>query len=571
MNKRLLLASSQLFIASQSTVALLQPSHILDSISKSNLHRMNSSSQESQTWSSSDPADSVDARKRLNIWPLDDDNAKLLDEVHPKSWPNTKEDTVYDLIAIGAGAGGLVSSRQVARRGGRSVMISAHLAGGDCLNVGCVPSKALIRSARMIREVRKAQSHPEFGVQIGGSVDVDFNAIMQRMRKLRAEIAPVDGHERGKDIGVDVFQGFGRFVDESTIEVVPSSGDEDPIRLKFKKAAICTGGRATIPDNIPGLKKAPYTTNETLFNLGKLPNHMVILGSGVVALEMAQVFATYGSKVTVLVRSDTLFPRSDPDAGPYLQKSLEESSNVEFVKLAKLQNVETLRDADGDDLPLMKLSISANGEEMEIESDCLLVAAGRTPNVENLNLEAANVDFDVKQGILVDDLSKSVSNPNVFSVGDCTAGVPRLTHMSGEMAKVVVNNAIFDDDWKLSSLVVPACMYTEPEFASVGDVTGDNDSVDIYTASLEHIDRAILDGDREGYVKIFCKKGTGTIVGCSLIAGRAGELINEVTLAMKHNIPLEGIGRNIHCYPTTGDAVMGCGLQLINSKWKRLD
>jgi pyruvate/2-oxoglutarate dehydrogenase complex dihydrolipoamide dehydrogenase (E3) component len=143
--------------------------------------------------------------------------------------------------------------------------------------------------------------------------------------------------------------------------------------------------------------------------------------------------------------------------------------------------------------------------------------------------------------------------------------------MSGEMAKVVVNNAIFDDDWKLSSLVVPACMYTEPEFASVGDVTGDNDSVDIYTASLEHIDRAILDGDREGYVKIFCKKGTGTIVGCSLIAGRAGELINEVTLAMKHNIPLEGIGRNIHCYPTTGDAVMGCGLQLINSKWKRLD
>ena len=181
------------------------------------------------------------------------------------------------------------------------------------------------------------------------------------------------------------------------------------------------------------------------------------------------------------------------------------------------------------------------------------------------------MDFDTKGGILVNDHSRSTSNPNIFSVGDCTAGVPRLTHMSGEMAKVVVNNAIFDDDWKLSSLVVPACMYTEPEFASVGDVTGDNDSVDIYTASLEHIDRAILDGDREGYVKIFCKKGTGTIVGCSLIAGRAGELINEVTLAMKHNIPLEGIGRNIHCYPTTGDAVMGCGLQLINSKWKRLD
>ena len=555
-----------LFVASPLTKALLQSS----STCKITSLAMSTSSQ--TQWSSSELTDSVEARQRLKIWPLDDANKKLLDAVAPKTWPNGEqdEDTVYDLIAIGAGAGGLVSSRQVARRGGKSAMISANLAGGDCLNVGCVPSKALIRSARMIREVRKAQNSPEFGVKIGGTVDVDFGAIMQRMRDLRAEIAPIDSHERGTEIGVDVFQGFGRFVDKNTVEVV-SPGDENPIQLKFKKAAICTGGRATIPTNIPGLKKAPYTTNETLFNLIKLPKTMVILGSGVVALEMAQVFATFGSEVTVLVRSDTLFPRSDPDAGPYLQKSLEESSNVKFLKQAKLANVETLKEADGDELPLMKLSIESNGEEMEIEAECLLVAAGRSPNVEKLNLEAANVDFDPKRGILVDDLAKSVSNPNVYSVGDCTADVPRLTHMSGEMAKVVVNNALFDDDWKLSSMVVPSCMYTEPEFASVGEVTGDKESVDIYTASLEHNDRSILDGEKEGYVKIFCEKGTGKIVGCSMIAGRAGELINEVTLAMKHNIPLEGIGRNIHCYPTTGESIMGCGLQIINSKWKRLD
>lgn len=297
---------------------------------------------------------------------------------------------------------------------------------------------------------------------------------------------------------------------------------------------------------------------------------MVILGSGVVALEMAQVFATFGSKVSVIMRGDTLFPRGDPDAGPYLQKSLEESSNVEFIKSASLTKVETLKvPENNDDLPLMRLSITSNGEESELESDCLLIAAGRTPNVENLNLEAANIDYDVKEGILVDDNSKS-TNPDVYSVGDCTAKVPRLTHMSGEMAKVVVQNALFEDDWKLSSLVVPATMYTEPEYATAGIVTG-GDDVDVYTASLEHNDRAILEGDREGYAKIFCKKGTGEIVGTSIIASRAGEIINEVTLAMKHGIPLEGIGRNIHCYPTTGEVVMTCGLQLINSKWKRLD
>jgi pyruvate/2-oxoglutarate dehydrogenase complex dihydrolipoamide dehydrogenase (E3) component len=408
-----------------------------------------------ETWSASNPNDSKDAKDRLKIWPLDDDNVKLLDEVHPKSWPNhkgTNPDMVYDFIAIGAGAGGLVSSRQVARRGGKSAMISAHLAGGDCLNVGCVPSKALIRCAKMIREVRKAQTRPEFGVRVD-NVEVDFGAIMQRMRSLRAEIAPVDGHELGESIGTDVYQGFGRFVDENTIEVTPPSG-EKPIHLKFKKAAICTGGRASIPNGIPGLEKAPYTTNETLFNLTKLPSRMIILGSGVVALEMAQVFAAFGSKVTVLVRGNSLFPQSDEEAGPYLQKSLE-ACDVQFLKMAKINNVETLQKAESEeDLPLMKISINVDGKELELEAECLLVATGRSPNVENLNLEAAGVEYDVKKGILIDDHARSISNPNVFSVGDCTAGVPKLTHMSGEMAKVVVNNALFDDDWKLSSLVV---------------------------------------------------------------------------------------------------------------------
>jgi len=312
-------------------------------------------------------------------------------------------------------------------------MISAKLSGGDCLNAGCVPSKALLRAARLVREVRLAVKDRNFGVMIGGEgigsegggVSVDFPRIMERMRRLRAEIAPVDGHARGSDLGVQTFQGFGRFVSPDTLE---------------------------------------------------------------------------------------------------------------------------------------------------LECECLLVATGRSPNVEGMGLEAANVDYDPKRGILIDDNARSPGNPNVYAVGDCCAGVPRLTHVSGEMAKVVVQNALFQDSWKVSSLVIPACMYTEPEYATAGLSTAPDDEVDTYMTTLEHNDRAILDGDNHhGFVKILCKKGTGSIVGCTIVAARAGEMINEVTLAMKNDIGLEGIGRNIHAYPTTGEAIMMCGLQLINSKWKRLD
>lgn len=534
------------------------------------------------TWNHENIQDSLIVKDKLNIWPLDENNAKLLNEVHPKEWDvsaysQDSGDVVYDLIAIGAGAGGLVSSRQAARRGAKSAMISAHLAGGDCLNVGCVPSKALIRCARMIREVKLAKQNAEFGVKISGEVEVDFETIMKRMRKLRAEIAPIDGHERGKDIGVNVFQGFGRFIDHETVEVDPIDLNDDlkntkkPIRLKFKKAAICTGGRAKVPSDIPGLKSSPFVTNETLFNLTKLPKRMVILGSGVVALEMAQTFATFGSEVIVIVRSHTLFPRGDPEAGPYIQKCLEESGHVKFLMNTQLENVKTLhKPTQQSDLPLMQLKVKVGDEVENIDSvDCLLVAAGRVPNVQGMNLEAANITYDVDNGILVDDNARSISNPNVFSVGDCTAGVKRLTHMSGEMAKVCVQNALFEDDWKLSSLVVPSTMYTEPEFASVG-VTNEDANVEVFKASLEHNDRAILDSDREGYVKIYCNKDTGKIEGCSIIASRAGEMINEVTLAMKYGLTLEQIGRNIHCYPTISESVMSCGIQKINSKWKVL-
>ena len=430
-----------------------------------------------------------------------------------------------------------------------------------------------MRAAKSIAEVKRCA---EFGVVLSGNGEkdtftVDFAKIMQRLREKRTQIAPADGHEGTAGTGAHVFQGFGTFTGPNTIQV----GDAT---LKFKQAVIATGGRPMIP-SIPGLDKAPYTTNERLFNLQTLPPRMVILGAGVIALEMAQCFAMFGSQVTVIQRRSRLFEskHGDPEAAEILQKELEKSG-VTFLS-GSTKQVTTLREdskADSTQLPLMRLAVETSDETTEeVECECLLVATGRVPNIEKLNLEAADIEYETGKGVKVNDFAQT-SNPNVYAVGDCVANVPRLTHMSGEMAKLVVQNSLFGDDWKLSSFVVPAVAYTEPEYATAGIYSAElaaqqGIAVDTYRAGLEHNDRGILESSNVGFCKIFCKQGTDEIVGCTIVAERAGEMINEVTLAMKNKIGLRAIGRNIHAYPTTGEAVMGCGIQYINSHWERLD
>jgi pyruvate/2-oxoglutarate dehydrogenase complex dihydrolipoamide dehydrogenase (E3) component len=442
----------------------------------STVSKVLSSEMSAAPWSAGDSLHEEQAREELEIWPLDESNVILLNQVHPRTYDiNREPHEVYDLIAIGAGAGGLVSSKQSARRGAKSAMISEKLAGGDCLNVGCVPSKALLRSARAMKEISRAA---EFGISVE-NVKVDFPAVMKRLRQLRAKIAPVDGHEATEAAGTHVFQGRGRLTGPNTLEVNGQS-------LKFKVCVLATGGRPVIP-GIDGLKEAPYTTNERLFNLEELPPRMVILGAGVIALEMAQSFALLGSKVTVINRSSRLFESKggDKEAGETLQQELEKDG-VTFVSSAKVKSVETIATGEGGSFPLMKVLLA----DQELECECLLVATGRAANVENLGLEEGGVEYMVGKGVVVNDLGQSVSNPSVYAVGDCAAGVARLTHMAGEMAKLVVQNGLAGDEWKLSrsvllhvlyivrgdhiffalltnisrlySLVVPAVAYTEP-------------------------------------------------------------------------------------------------------------
>lgn len=488
---------------------------------------------------------------------------------------------LYDLIAIGAGAGGLVSSKQSARRGAKSAMISEKLAGGDCLNVGCVPSKALLHAAKTINTIRNGQQYIVSSNDNDNNIVVNFEHIMQRMRYLRTKIAPDDGHAGTSGTGAHVFQGRGEFINKDTIRITSNSNSE-PIEIKFRKAVIATGGRPSIPTNIPGLLEAPYTTNESLFNLITLPKNMIILGSGVVALEMAYCFATFGSKVTVLIRKKSLFESKygDIESSQIIQKALE-NVGVTFINEANIKQVNTIRPINENyikELPLMEVTIETKGkqEPIVLECECLLVATGRSPNIEKLGLENAGIDYKNGKGIVVNDLAQSISNPNVYAVGDCVADVPRLTHVAGEMAKLVIQNSLFNDTWALSSLVIPAVMYTDPEYANVGIYSNEmaikhNIEVDIYRASLEHNDRAILEENNIGYCTIICQKGTDKILGSTIISERAGEMINEVTLAMKNNIGLRAIGRNIHSYPTLGEVVMSCGISYINSNWERLN
>ena len=332
-------------------------------------------------------------------------------------------------------------------------MISAELAGGDCLNAGCVPSKALLRCAKLIREARKvAAPDNDFGVSFrprdpagdkgghkpwptgGIEVDVDFPRIMRRMRRLRSEIAPVDGHARGASLGADTFQGRGVFVSPSSVEVVEHGkalGDASNPVLRFRRAVVATGGRPNVPDNIPGLEDAPYTTNLNLFNLQRLPRRMVVLGAGIVALEMAQAFSTFGAEVTVLQRS-RLLSKGDEEAAGVLRLALEKEG-VKFLSGVDVEGVETLRrpsPTDGEQLPLMSVSLTCDefSAPASLECECLLLALGRNANVQSMGLDAAKVEYHPTNGVFVNNYAQSTSNPNVYAVGDCVANVPRLTH-----------------------------------------------------------------------------------------------------------------------------------------------
>ena len=475
------------------------------------------------------------------VLPWDAHNQKLVSNVHPADWKNPRPASRYNLVVIGGGTAGLVSAVGAAGLGAKVALIEKHFMGGDCLNVGCVPSKAIIRSARAVAAVREAA---EFGVNVRPGTTVDFGRVMERMRRLRADLSPHDSARRLTELGVDVFLGAGKFIGADTIEVGGQT-------LHFRKAVIATGARAAVPP-IPGLKDVPCLTNETLFSLTELPKRLGVIGAGPIGCEMAQSFARFGSEVFLVEAEHGILPREDRDASEIVRTSLERDG----VKLLCCgQDLKLARDPNG-----VRLQVGSHGRGYDVLVDQLLVAVGRAPNVEGLGLETVGVGFD-RKGVKVNDRLQT-ANPRVYACGDVCSAYP-FTHAADFMARIVIQNALFKGRAKASSLLIPWATYTSPEIAHVGlyekDANAQGIEVSTFTQELSKVDRAILDGETEGFVRVHVRKGTDEIVGATVVAAHAGDLIGELTLAMKGKLGLNTLGATIHPYPTQAEAVRRTG------------
>lgn len=470
------------------------------------------------------------------VRPDDDANAALLAQVHPSGWRNPTPSGRYNLVVIGGGTAGLVSAAGGAGLGGKVALIERHLLGGDCLNVGCVPSKSIIGAARIAAQARDGV---DFGIY-SGKIDVDFPVVMERMRRLRASLAPNDGAPRFAGLGVDVYLGQARFTGPTTVEV-------DGRTLEFARAVIATGARAAAPP-IPGLADVEYLTNETVFWLTALPPRLAIIGGGPIGCELAQAFRRLGADVTVLNADAHLLPREDADAAAIVEKRL----TTEGVRL--LNGVSITRvERRGEEAALHYVQAGVAGR---VDADRVLVAAGRAPNVEGLGLDAAGVAYD-GHGVTVDDYLRT-TNKRIYAAGDVCSRF-QFTHTADAHARIVLTNALFLGRKKASALVVPWCTYTSPEVAHVGlyerDATARGLATDTITVPLHDVDRARLDGEDEGFLRVVLAKGSDRILGATLVAAHAGDMISEITVAMAGKVGLGTLANVIHPYPTQAEVI----------------
>ena len=478
----------------------------------------------------------------VRVQPWDAHNQALVANVHPPGWVNPTPAPRYNLVVLGAGTAGLVTAAGAAGLGAKVALVERDLMGGDCLNVGCVPSKALIRAARALADVRGASA---FGVRLPGEATVDFPAVMERMRRLRAGLSPVDSAARFRALGVDVFLGTGAFTGRDTLAVGGAT-------LRFKKAVIATGARAAAPP-ITGLADAGYLTNETVFSLTALPPRLAVIGGGPIGCELAQAFARFGAQVTLIEVGMQLLGREDPEAAALVRAALVRDG-VRLLMGGGIRRVEWTAD-------VWMVHVDTGKDVEPIEVDAILVGTGRKPNVEGLGLEAAGVRYDAISGVRVDGRLRT-SNPRVYAAGDvCTA--QKFTHHSDFQARLVIQNALFLGRAYSSGLVVPRCTYTDPEVASVGMdarlASARGLLVTTFALPLAEVDRAVLDGETEGFVKIHVRAGSDQIVGATIVARHAGEMLPELTMALTRGIGLGRLARVIHTYPTQAEAIRKLG------------
>lgn len=460
-------------------------------------------------------------------------DAALAAHVFPATHRNPVPASRYNLVVIGGGTAGLVAAAGAAGVGARVALVERRALGGDCLNVGCVPSKALIRAAKAAQAVREAA---RFGVH--AALDhIDFGAVMNRVRQLRLDISPHDSVARFTALGVDVFLGEACFTSGDTIGVGGAA-------LRFARAVIATGGRPALPD-IPGLRDARPHTNESIFEIDALPPRLIVLGGGPIGCELAQAFQRLGTAVTLVERGSALLTREAADASDLVRKALE-ADGMRVCLSSEVTHVEP-------GPPHRVSMLTPHGTETQ-EADAILVAAGRVPNVERLGLDRAGVSV-TSRGVTVDDVLRT-TNRRIYAAGDVCLS-QAFTHAADASARAVVQNALFFGRQRVPVSSIPRCTYTDPEVAHVGETPGEGAPVETYEVRWADVDRARIDGEEVGGVAIHARGRR--IVGGTIVGGHAGDLIGEVAVLVSQQVALSSLAGVVHPYPTRADAIRRTG------------
>ncbi len=450
----------------------------------------------------------------------------------------------YNVIVLGAGSGGLTVAAGTAILGARAALLEKHRMGGDCLNYGCVPSKALLKAARVAQTLRTAAT---YGIRVAGPVPAqDLKQVMDYVRAARARIAPHDSVERLTGFGVEVRLASGRL--RAAHEVIV--GDDGPA-IWGRHIVLATGSRPFVP-HLPGLRQAGYLTNETVFDLEHLPARLLVIGGGPIGTELGQAFARLGSAVTIVSAGEHILPREDADVAAVLAERLRREG-VTILDRARAVRVDRRQQ-------LKSTTVRTRDGELTIDADEILVAAGRRANVEGLGLETVGVTCD-DRGVRIDRTCRTTV-PSVWAVGD-VAGPYQFTHWANYQARIVIRNLLFPGTWRYDDTAVPWATFTEPEVARVGlsedEARRRNIAFDIHRAPFEDNDRALCDGEPGGFVKVLTRRGGGRLLGAAIVHEHAGEVLHELVLAQKHGLSLAKLSAPIHVYPTLAEANRAVG------------
>ena len=470
--------------------------------------------------------------------PVDAYERERVANTRPSAWRNPQPGGPYQLAIVGAGPAGMVAAELAASLGVRVALIERNAIGGVNLETGSVPSKTLIRTSRIYADMRDAQ---HYGASVPDGVNVDFVAAMQRVRGIRARLSRNDSAQRLAAAGVDVYFGEARFVTGNMLAV-------DGQRLGFRKALIATGARPHIPD-IPGLAQAGYLTNDNVFDLTELPRRLLVIGGGPLGCEHAQAFCRLGAQTTIVQDKPLFLGQEERDAAQILSEAFARDGIEVRLNTTAL----AVRVVSGTKL----VDLVSDDYRNTIGVDAILTGAGRRPNVEGLNLAAVGIDCDPGGRIRVDDFLRT-GNANIHAAGDvCLQS--SFVDTAAASARIAVQNALLRRTHRWSEVVIPSCTYTDPEIARVGlSVREANERgipVKTFTIPMHEIDRAVADSETAGFVKVHLRERTDRILGATIVARHAGDMINGITLAMVAGFGLRRLSHVLHAYPTQADAI----------------